>query len=251
MKIVGLMMVRNEDRFLGAAIRNIVDFCDRVIVVDTGSEDQTRNIAYKAAREYGGRVDFYDEMDLTKTHRFAEQFVGQDVWLFGVDGDEIYDPQRLAELRVRIDNGEFADRWRIVGAYLHVTYYGDHKATGYPGPPAHTPTKLYNMNLITAWPSDGLHTLFHPKTREIKHASIAYEAEGWAGADLRCLHFRFVRRSSLDNGLIAGRRLTPEDIAGFGSRKDRGEADAEGLNDRMSYRVGEVVTVSTAPFGVI
>ena len=36
--------------------------------------------------------------DAYDTHKYVEPFVGKDCWVFGVDGDEIYDPDGLARL---------------------------------------------------------------------------------------------------------------------------------------------------------
>jgi hypothetical protein len=44
MKIIGSVLVRNEDLYVEQAIRNVVDFCDRIHVVDHVSDDGTSEI---------------------------------------------------------------------------------------------------------------------------------------------------------------------------------------------------------------
>lgn len=243
-EIVGVMMVKNEERFIARVLRNIAWFCDRILVVDTGSEDRT----LEEVRSCGIKVELAIEPDLRRTHRFIEPFVGTDAWVFGVDGDELYDPVGLERLRAHMEDTGVGPAWRIKGHYLHVTELHEGRATGYLGPPAHNPTKLYNMARITAWPSDGKHTMFHARTRKVREGSTVIEPIGtWDDAWLRCLHMRFVCRSSAESETEAAKRLTPEDRVGYGSRRDRGGGDR--ANRRASYRVGELVTVPTAPFG--
>ena len=43
--MIGVLMVRNESRILERCIRSLGDCCDRILVVDTGSTDDTVEIA--------------------------------------------------------------------------------------------------------------------------------------------------------------------------------------------------------------
>ena len=40
-EIIGIALVRNEDIFVERALRNTIDFCDRLIVADHQSTDGT------------------------------------------------------------------------------------------------------------------------------------------------------------------------------------------------------------------
>ena len=249
MHIVGVMLIHNEDVWLDRAIKNIREFCDRIIVIDNRSTDGSIEIIRKSPAPIATIIH---EPDLRRTHEILHSYISTDAWIFGVDGDEIYDPSGLWNLRLAILSGELNNNFQIAGRYLHVTEITDHRATGYMGPPAHTPTKLYNFAALKAWPSDHEHSIFHARTREIKpgikERDTRYQRRPWDFCPLKCLHMRFLRRSSIEDEQIAGARLSGEDTLGFGSRHDRGGHDDRNL--RMSYQVGELITVNGRTFGI-
>lgn len=253
MQIIGIMMVKNEERFVGQALQNIRAFCDRIIVIDTGSEDATRDRVKLQQAVRGCKIDLEREEDLRKTHRFAEQFVDSDTWVFGVDGDEIYDPVGLRYVQASIRRGPFGgNAYQLRGRYFHVCELTLDFAKGYHGPPSHNPTKFYNMRNIESWKADGEHILFQARPRVIKAGAI--DEKIWADIDwdecpLRCLHMRFLSRSSVDTPATSGRRLHGEDILGYGSRGDRGGSDI--YNERKMYRCGMLAFINTTDFGRI
>ena len=50
-----LLIVKTEERFLGQCLASVKDIADELIVIDTGSTDQTIEIA----REYGAKVEHF------------------------------------------------------------------------------------------------------------------------------------------------------------------------------------------------
>jgi glycosyltransferase involved in cell wall biosynthesis len=235
------MMVKNEDLFIGKVIRAIQYFVDDIVFIDTGSNDGTVD----EAKRFG--INPIIEKDLLRTHRFVEPYVSEDVWIFGVDGDELYDPSGLVRMKEALKRGLYDGAYQVQGWYLHAVDICRDEATGYLGPPSHTPTKLYNMKNILRWPSDGKRTLFHPKTREVRGTKMRAEPDTWGGSPLRCIHTRFLRRSSREDGQQEGARLHPEDITGHGSRSDRGGGDLR--NERLIYRKGGEKVVGIWPLG--
>ncbi len=242
MKIIGVMMVKNEDRWIARALTAIRDFCDEIILIDTGSTDDT--VLEATCRAYVDELII--ETDLTRTHRVIEPYIGTDTWVFGVDGDEIYDREGLRIVRNTIEKGNLDLSFQMLGHYLHVTDLYDGQAFGYLGPPSHTPTKLYNFANLKEWPSDGKHSLFQCKGW-VRDAGIprdtVYQSAPWDISPLRCLHMRFMRRSWSETDAEIGARLSGEDRLGFGSRGDRGGTDDR--NERMMYRKGEIVEVAS------
>ncbi len=78
------MIVRNEEKFLGGCLASIKDVVDEIIVVDTGSNDSTKEIAL----EYGARVfDFPWNGDFAAARNEALSHCrGQ--WVLYIDADE-------------------------------------------------------------------------------------------------------------------------------------------------------------------
>ena len=58
-QIVGIVLVRNEDRFVRQAVSNILGFCDRILLVDNGSRDQTPLILRELASENPEKTCFH------------------------------------------------------------------------------------------------------------------------------------------------------------------------------------------------
>jgi tetratricopeptide (TPR) repeat protein len=84
-KISLCMIVRNEEEFLERCIRSARKAVDEIIVVDTGSEDNTIEIARKS----GARVYSHPwENDFSKARNFSLDYATGD-WVLYLDADEI------------------------------------------------------------------------------------------------------------------------------------------------------------------
>jgi len=209
-RIVGVVLVRNEEYFVTWAIQNVASFCDELIVLDNGSTDRTaeRLAALSALHPH---LALHSCEDPNTTHEFVEGFAGKDVWVFGVDGDEIYDPIGLSRLRPRLLGGEFNEYWRIDGHVLHATRVAldEGRAWGHSTPDAAVLTKLYNFSILESW-ADRTHQRLHGQAMVFRPGFVGDEAremfdEPWESADLRCLHLCFFPRSSRDTGNPAKR----------------------------------------------
>jgi len=78
------MIVKNEEEFLPRCLESIKDLVDEVIVVDTGSTDNTIEIAEK----YGAKVYHHPwENDFSKHRNQSISYATGD-WIFVLDGDE-------------------------------------------------------------------------------------------------------------------------------------------------------------------
>jgi glycosyltransferase involved in cell wall biosynthesis len=203
-RIVGIALVRNEDIFVATALWNVARFCDEIYVADHGSTDKTPAILRALAGELP-KIHWSSIKHPAESHALIKHLAGSPTWVFGVDGDEIYEPDRLARLRTRILTGEFDKSWMLLGNVLHVTKLTDdrHTATGHLAPPCRSMTKLYNFNAIDSWDGYTPERLHGGNVRF--RAGFArgdrrtlYEEVGWLEADFRCLHLCFLRRSSCD-----------------------------------------------------
>jgi len=78
------MIVRNEEINLDKCLNSIGDYVDEIIVVDTGSKDKTKEVAYK----YTDKVYDFDWVDdFSKARNFSISKATND-WILVLDADE-------------------------------------------------------------------------------------------------------------------------------------------------------------------
>jgi glycosyltransferase involved in cell wall biosynthesis len=203
-RIIGISLVRNEDLFVETAIANASLFCDELYIADHGSTDQTGAILAKLATSKTN-IHLRTVRHPSQSHDLIRDFAGSRTWIFGVDGDEIYEPDRLARLREKIVSGVFDQHWMVFGNVLHVTKLDEQRriATGHLAPPCRSMTKLYNFNAIEEWKGytpERLHggtISFRPGYSRDRRRML-HEEVSWGEADFRCLHLCFLKRSSRD-----------------------------------------------------
>ena len=271
MRIVGSVLVRNEDVFVEQAIRNVAAFCDRIHAVDHVSTDRTWEILQNLAAELD-HLDARRARHSRVSHEVLEPYAGTDTWVIRVDGDELYDPTRLGAFRERLLAGEFASAFRILGTVLHATELDRDQVTasGYLSPPSRPISALYNFCAVESW-TGALERLHAGQIRFVDGfdwdaVEPLYERFGWDDSSLRCLHVCFLPRSSSDvsgtprsnlGELDAYRRSplgTVERAVRKSFRRPAGSAAqvelrAEGSSwKKEKYRRGERVTVDAAPF---
>ena len=201
MRVVGSVLVRNEDVFVERAIRNVASFCDAIHAVDHESDDGTAEILRGLAEELD-HVYVVHSKDAGISHRVLEPYAGTDTWVLGVDGDEVYDPSALRRLRADLDAGAHADVFRLKGHVLNCDVLRDNSASGFMAPPSRPVTKLFNMAAVTSW--KGCPERLHSGSAVFRDGydweSMRYlsESTSWESDPLRLLHLCFLRRSSRD-----------------------------------------------------
>jgi hypothetical protein len=263
-RIVGIVLVHNEDVFVGQAVRNVVGFCDRIHVVDHLSTDHTWEIVQALAREYD-HVDARRVRHARVSHQVIEPYVGTDTWVFRVDGDELYDPAGLARLRPTLVDGGFRHIFRLAGHALNCVQLdiGRGLARGWLSPPSRPGVSLYNFAALERWSGCGerLHggtIVFRPPYGMDCSDNIG-ERMAWEESPLRCLHACFLRRSSLDADPPKPRLNLSElgthrrGLVGAAMRALRrrrpvpgGELGSTWKDEK--YRRGELVTKDVKPF---
>jgi len=257
-EIVGIVLVRNEDRFLARALANTAAFCDRFLLFDHGSTDSTGEILEAFAARHPGAV-LRRIGHPCESHEALQPFAGRDCWVFGIDGDEVYDPMCLEALRPKLLGGEFDREWMVMGHCLHVEHidFEGGAARGFPTPPARSITKLFNFAAIDAWPGPATERLHGGKPVfrsgfDPSHKRLLFEESGWDDSPLRCLHFAFCPRSSTEAPGGTPRRNIdeiynrPPLLSRLIQHFTKAPASSAWKNER--YRRGEPVTVSTKPF---
>jgi hypothetical protein len=266
---VGIVLVRNEDLFVERAIRNVAQFCDRIHAVDHVSTDGTWRILQSLTRELDN-LDVRRSRNSADAHRLVAPYAGTPTWVFGVDGDELYDPRGLDTFRSELLDGAHADVFRLKAHVLNCDALDESagEASGWLAPPSRPVTKLFNFAAVESWPESPdplqngpvvFRTGFHWESRR----DLA-DRTTWETDPLRCLHVCFLRRSSAEPAEAAGRRTNLDESREF----DRGpmgslkrflrrpqpappirELERQGKNwKREWYARGERTTVDATPF---
>lgn len=261
-KIVGIVFVRNEDRFVGQAVANAADFCDEVLLADRRSTDRTPQILRDFVARDPAKFRFFELDHPRESHGIIQPYAGKNCWVFAVDGDEIYDPERLRAFRRRLLSGEFSGWWMILGNIVHCRSLDARTRTaeGFPAPPSRSMVKLYNFAAIDSWDGDTPERLhggtpvfrpgYHDQLKLELHKSFA-----WDESPLRCLHMCFLPRSSADQiGVGVARESIIEAFHGGWTGRFRRLLDRLRGRTTLSpskterYARGQPVTVDTTAF---
>lgn len=91
----------NEADRIGAAIAAVRDLASDILVVDCGSNDDTREVAGK----FGARVIYNAWRGYGPQKRFAEERC-KGPWLLNLDADEVVPPELASEIRKTFATGE-------------------------------------------------------------------------------------------------------------------------------------------------
>lgn len=96
-------LVRNEERFIRAAVEAVLPLAGKVLIYDTGSTDRTPEIlaAMRDEKMEWSRVEGSSREDLTR-HRNGMIARTQTEWFMVVDGDEVYPSSAVEWIRQEI-----------------------------------------------------------------------------------------------------------------------------------------------------
>ncbi len=115
MRLSGLLIVQNEERYLARALANLRPHVDELVVVDGGSVDSSVSIA----KSFGARVEVKPfEYDFAEQRNYGISLC-QGEWVLSLDADEYFDPkvfEILPELMSSLECDVF--RFRRDNLYL-------------------------------------------------------------------------------------------------------------------------------------
>jgi glycosyltransferase involved in cell wall biosynthesis len=94
------MIVRNEEATLTACLSSVADLVDEMVVVDTGSTDDTKEVAGR----FGARVFDFPWCDDFAAARNESLSHARGNWILWLDGDEYFDETNRLKLRGLISN---------------------------------------------------------------------------------------------------------------------------------------------------
>ncbi|WP_226584066.1 glycosyltransferase [Halobacillus litoralis] len=97
------MIVKNEEEVLAECLKSVKEICDEIIIVDTGSTDNTKKIASKFTEKI---LDFewIDDFSAARNYSFSQATMDFILWL---DADDILHPdeqKKFKNLKVSLDD---------------------------------------------------------------------------------------------------------------------------------------------------
>jgi len=127
------MIVKNESANLARLLPIVKQFVDEMIVVDTGSEDDSITIAEKLGAQVH-RFDWVDDFSVAKNYALEQ---ASSDWILFIDGDELIPKKYLKQLAKLLDmdfdaftfiiqeytNDEYNDGFILNNAYGYKGYY--------------------------------------------------------------------------------------------------------------------------------
>jgi len=115
------MIAKNEQRFLATCLEHVRDVADEIVVVDTGSTDDTVAIA----KSFGAKVLFSPWNDDFSHPRNVALGAATGDWILVLDADEFVRPESCERIRELVTNE------KVSGYHLHfVNVYGKGKTLG-------------------------------------------------------------------------------------------------------------------------
>jgi hypothetical protein len=251
-------MVRDEDLYVEQAVRNALEGCDEVLVLEHRSIDRTPEILERLAAEQPA-VRVHRISSPRESHNFVADYAGKAVWIAGFDGDQLFDPAGLRAVRAHILDGELDGYWSVSGRALNCVAVDPQAGTarGYHAPPSRGTPKLFNFAAIDAWEGptpERLHggTIRFRPGYDGERRGDELQRLPWEETPLRWLHLCFVRRSSRRPETT---RLNPAEALGRSKPREqlrhamarlRGRPAAHGKVE--AYSRGPLVSVDARPF---
>ena len=129
-RIVGIVLVRNEDLFVEAAVRNIVAFCDEIRVADHGSTDATPRILRSLAGS-SPKIHVESISHPAASHALIRNLAGSATWVFAWMGTRSTSPTGWPGFA----KGFFVANSTAIGCFWE-TYFTRRNSRGTAAPPA-------------------------------------------------------------------------------------------------------------------
>ena len=97
------MIVKDEAERLSRCLEPIYELVDEIIVVDTGSKDNTIEIA----KSFGAKVFTHPwENDFAKARNYSISYATTD-WILILDADEVVNPEDMKKLKKYLENAKY------------------------------------------------------------------------------------------------------------------------------------------------
>lgn len=105
-EFVGMLRIRNEDRWIAEVIESALNLCARLFILDDHSTDATRDVCARYDRVMVLPSPFAGFNEARDKNWLLDQIVAHCApqWILCVDGDEILPPDSVAAIREAVEN---------------------------------------------------------------------------------------------------------------------------------------------------
>ncbi len=129
--LAACLIVKNESKNLDRCLKSLVDICDEIVVVDTGSTDNTVEIAKK----YGAKIGHFDWCQDFAAARNASLDLATTHWVLWIDADEELDSNSLNAVREGLIRPHFG------GYFVRIVNYVGEEGTA--NQYVHSPVRIF------------------------------------------------------------------------------------------------------------
>ncbi len=200
--ITGHMIVKNEDRFIWYAISSVLPYVDKLLIFDTGSDDQTVAIikSFGDRKIYFQQIDRQDSAGITKLRNLQIKMT-KTPWIWIIDGDEVYPRKTIKSIVSHINDcniiGIIVNRYNLLGDIYHCQdeSVGVYNQFGIKG---HYALRLINKNRVSGLQVKGL----YPQEFYADKWGISIKGEGkqkFVFVKERIFHAMYLQRSTKIN----------------------------------------------------
>lgn len=197
-KLSCFIIAQNEAARIGDAIRSLQSLADEIIVVDSGSSDDTVAIA----RELGAKVVVEPWRGFGAQKKFAEGLC-RNRWVLNLDADERMTPELAREIRALL-----SDQRDEVAYYIPVNIIYPGRSVPRPLPRDHYAIRLYDKT-AASFSTSPMHDTVKVREGEVGRLACGMHHHPYASfADLnvkikrRARYLAALRRSSMASPLM-------------------------------------------------
>jgi glycosyltransferase involved in cell wall biosynthesis len=101
-------LIKNEEKWIWYSISSVIDHVDKILLWDTGSSDNTKEIIKELQAKYPKKILFREvgEVDPKKFSEMRQEMLNESDcdWIIILDGDEIWDEISIKRLINEIDS---------------------------------------------------------------------------------------------------------------------------------------------------
>ena len=114
--IAGVVLTLNEEQDLSRALRSL-DWCDELLVVDSGSSDRTSDVADRCGARFLQHIQS-PPFQITSQRNWALDYAGlKSDWVLFLDADEVVGPELAASVRSCICSPDAFDAYELTPRY--------------------------------------------------------------------------------------------------------------------------------------